>query len=100
MNPAFVRATKRVLRRLGEDALLRGVPCGKVNVEHGVQFEGYDGERAASRGDVAMQRDVATIDAAFLPRIGDPLVHPDGNYRLDALLEDNGTSRRFVLAPM
>lgn len=100
MIPAFVRATKRVLRRLGEDALLRGVPCGKVNVEHGVQFEGYDGDRASSRGDVALQRDVATIDNIYLPRIGDLLVHPDGSYRLDALLEDNGQSRRFVLVPI
>lgn len=97
MIPAFVRATKRVLSRVGEDALLRGVPCGKVNIEHGVQFDGYDGDRAASRGDVTLQRDVATILNEFSPRIGDVLEHPDGSYRLDGLLEDNGTSRRYVV---
>lgn len=100
MIPAFVRASKRVLGRLGEDALLRGAPCGKVNIEHGVQFEGFDGERAASRGDVTMQRDVATIHKDYNPRIGDVLQHPDGVFRLDALVEDDGQTRRFVVAPL
>lgn len=99
MIPAFVRATKRVLGRLGEDSLLRGEPAGKVNIEHGVQFEGYDGERATARGDVVGQLDVATILNIYNPKIGDLLQHPDGNYRLDLLIEDNGQSRRYIVMP-
>lgn len=82
--------TQGVLAALGEDSFLRGsVPCC-VNIEHGVQVIGSD-------DNLVVERSVATIDIALLPKVGDTLTHPDGAYKLDAVFADNGASRRFVL---
>lgn len=91
MIGAFQRMTGSVLALLGEDAFLRGtVPC-KVNVEHSVQVTAEDG--------LVYERDVATIDKAVNPAVGDTLTHPDGNYILDRRFQDNGYSIRFILRP-
>ncbi|AXY83373.1 hypothetical protein [Acidovorax phage ACPWH] len=99
----FGRMTRSVLSLLGEDALLRGVSCGKVNIEHGVQITGLEGERAAARGDLVVESDVATIDKQYAPKSGDLLEFTaDGGgplagtrWRLETMLSDNGFSRRY-----
>lgn len=79
-----------VLAVMGEDSFLRGsVPC-RVNIEHGVQVIGSD-------DNVVVERSVATIPAAVVPKVNDALAHPDGNYKLDAIYQDNAVNPRFVL---
>jgi hypothetical protein len=92
MLAVFSRASKRVLNILGQDSFLRGVACGKVNVEHGVQLTGqYE--------DATFVRDIGTILVEFLPRPGDALDHADGTYTLGEQIESNGATKRFVLLP-
>lgn len=75
---------------MGEDSFLRGsVPC-RVNIEHGVQVIGSD-------DNVMVERSVATVATSVNPKVDDELSHPDGNYRLDAIYQDNGVNKRFVL---
>lgn len=91
MIGAFARMSKGVLAVLGEDSFLRGEPTPyKINVEHGVDVVGLN-------DDIVVNRDVATIPSEANPKVGDTLVHPDGNYRLDVLHEDNGYTRSFIL---
>lgn len=105
MSSVFGRMTESVLSLLGEDAFLRGaVPC-KVNIEHGVQLVGMDAERAASRGDLVVNLDVATIAKRHEPKGGDSVSFPIGgtgphagrNFRLETMIEDNGFSRRYTV---
>ena len=90
MLDVFRQATKVALSALGEGSLLRGTVSCNVNIEHGVQLTGYD-------DNVVVTRSVATIDAEHNPKVGDTLTHPDGNFKLDVLLEDKGSFRRFML---
>lgn len=90
MLRVFERASQSILAVLGQDAFLRGEPH-RINIEHGVQVVNDE--------QLIMNRDVATIPAAALPRIGDVLVHPDGTYVLDNLYQDNGVNKRYVLRP-
>ena len=46
---------------------------------------------------MVVDRDVATIDKQYNPRVGDSLTHPDGNYTLDVKIEDKEAYARFVL---
>jgi hypothetical protein len=90
MHAAFQRLGQGVLATFGEDSLLRGsVPC-RVNIEHGVQVIGSD-------DNVMVERSVATIATSVSPKVDDELSHPDGNYRLDAIYQDNGVNKRFIL---
>jgi len=90
--PVFSRASRRVLNILGQDSFLRGVSCGKVNVEFGVQVTGqYE--------DATFIRDVATVLVEFAPQSGDALDHPDGAFTLGELIEGNGVTKRFVVLP-
>lgn len=92
MLGAFQRASASILAVLGQDAFLRGEPTPiKVNIEHGVDVVNDD--------QLLMKRDIATIPTAANPRIGDDLVHPDGNYVLDNLHQDNGANKRYLLRP-
>lgn len=88
--------TERLLARLGKQSLLRGAPC-QVIVQHGVQFAGYGSESAAYRGDLVVDKSVATILKSLAPKAGDRLQHPDGDYDLDVLHRDNGHSVQFIL---
>lgn len=101
MSKAFSRLTNRVLALLGEDSILRGeivTPPRKIHIKHGVQFSGYNGESTAmSKGDLVVDKSVATIPKEYLPRVGDRLQHPDGDYDLDVLHADNGYSIQFIL---
>lgn len=90
MLSVFKRAQEGVLAVMGEDSLLRGTVACKVNIEHGVDVIGDD-------VDVVVQRSVATISATHVPKVGDALTHPDGNYVLDAIMQNNGANPRFIL---
>jgi hypothetical protein len=110
-----VRAMLAGLARIGEPSSFAGVNCGHVAVEH-------DADLAPGIGDTAddnhvVRQSIASMAAtpAFVdhllrlapgttPGTYDPrakttdlLVHPDGNFRLDRLLQDNGVVRRFIV---
>lgn len=109
MASVFGRMTESVLSLLGEDAFLRDatIPC-KINVEHGVQVTGIDGDRAAARGDLVVERDVATIAKRHDPKGGDTFTfdpagdgpHAGQRFRLETMIEDNGFSRRYTIIKM
>lgn len=99
---AFSRLANRVQIHLGLDSVLRGEvvdPPRKINVKHGVQFTGYGSEAATYRGDLVLEKSVATILKQYNPKVGDLLEHPDGNYTLDTLHADNGFTLQFILLP-
>lgn len=106
MTGVFGRMAESVLSLLGEDAFLRNAstPC-KINIEHGVQITGVDGERAAARGDLVVERDVATVLKRMNPKGGDTFWFPQTGtgphagraYRLETMIEDNGFSRRYTI---
>lgn len=92
--------SQRVLTRLGEDSILRGEivnPPRKVNVKHGVQFDGYGHGSVASHGDMVVSRSVATILKADTPAVGNTLTHPDGSYVLDVLIGETTFTQQFAL---
>lgn len=101
MRDPFARATKSILGRIGKDALLRGEPAGKVNVEHGVEVYERHGD-----GEAIFTRSIATIESTYLPKQGDTLElfddqgAPIGTYTLGRLHQDNGYSRRYVALPV
>jgi len=91
-SAAAIRASERVRARLGQPSMLNGVDCGAVHIEHGVRVY---------LSDVAVIRTVATIGVQHAPATGKTLIHPtEGSLVLDALLGDNGASRRFVVRPV
>lgn len=96
MLDLFNQAAKDALALLGEGSLLRGTVSCQVDIEHGVQLEGFDFSVSQERY-VTMPRSVATIESIHNPRVGDALVHPDGNFKLDVLVEDTGDTKRFVV---
>jgi hypothetical protein len=100
MRAAFERMSQRVLARLGEDSILRGEivsPSRKVNIKHGVAFDGYGHGSVATHGDLVVTKSVATILKADLPVVGNTLVHPDGSYVLDVLVGETTFTLQFVL---
>jgi hypothetical protein len=97
MLDLFKQMSKSILASLGEDALLRGtVPC-RINIENGVQFTGIDGESAQYRGDLSVDRDVATIGIEHNPVINDTFTQNGKTYMLEKKIEDNGVTRKFVV---
>ena len=98
MLEIFDDMAEGILDLIGEDAFLAGatVPI-KINIEHDVQLAGIGGEEAAYRGDLVAQRDVATIHARHNPRAGQSFVQGDTTWKLEHLVEDNGSSKRFVI---
>lgn len=90
-SDAAIRASARIRARLGLGSTLDGVDCGPVHIEHGVRL--LDGE-------VSVLRSVATIGKEYRPATNKTLVHPtEGTLVLDALVGDNGASRRYVVRP-
>jgi len=63
-----------------------------VNIEHGVQFTGVGDEGV-------FERSVATIGNTMNPQVGDVLTHPDGTFKLDGKLGNNGYSSRYIVIP-
>jgi hypothetical protein len=47
--------------------------------------------------EMVVDKDIATISTSVNPKVGDTLDHPDGKFVLDAMLEDKGAFRRFVI---
>ena len=89
------RAVKAGLAKLGEASSLDGLACGNVVLQRDVVIDAGIGDTAL---DNPVNRfDMATIDADYDPRVGQLLVHPDGSFRLDRLVEDNRHARRFVI---
>lgn len=91
----FARASQRVLDKLGEDALLRGEPAGKVNVEHNVELNA--GMLGTAEDNYVLRYSVATISGTYAPKVGDLLDHPDGSFKLDRRIDDNGYLQRFIV---
>lgn len=89
----FQRMSGTVLALLGEDSTLRGTVACRVNIEHGVQVTGDDGL-------MVLERSVATIGAEHDPKVGDTITHPDGTYKLDVQMGNNGFNKRFILLPV
>ena len=88
-SAAAIRASARARARLGQSCTLAGADCGPVHIEHGVQVV---------LDDVARLRTVATIGSEHSPAVGKVLEHPtEGTLVLDALVGDNGASRRYVV---
>ena len=95
MKGYVARAMKAGLAREGEPALLAGAACGNVVVQRSVQAE--PGMLGRADDNYVARFDLALIDAEFDPRVGQVLVHPDGTFRLDRLVDDNGVVRRFIV---
>jgi hypothetical protein len=84
VSPALERAFQGILRRLGEDALLRSTPV-RVHREFNVEMQG-------EMGTVMMTRVVATMHRSLAPKRG------ADSYVIDSpAFEDNGVSVRVVL---
>lgn len=95
MIGAISRAMKAGLAKVGEPSLLRGVPAGKVSIQHGVQI--VIGNRSTEDDNFVGVFTVASIDSIYAPATGDLLEHPDGNFYLDRLHHDNGAVQQFIL---
>lgn len=96
MIPAFQRMSESILFALGEDALFDGATVTeRVNIEHGVQLAGIDGDRAEYRGDLIVDRDIATVHRFH--RVGEKFNLGGVRYRLESLVQDNGVNKRFVV---
>lgn len=107
------RAMLRGLAKLGEASSLAGVNCGPVCLERDVTIDAGIGDTADDNPvvrytvaslaakpehvDYLLGLPVPTTTSAYRPRVGQSLVHPDGTFRLDRLLDDNGVVRRFIV---
>jgi len=89
------RAMQRGLAKLGEASLLDGVACGNVNLQRDTLI--YAGIGDTADDNPVVRYDLAVISSEHNPRVGQRLVHPDGDYRLDRLVDDNRFVRRFIL---
>ena len=106
LDDLFSQMSQGVLDQLGEDAFFDGATeTIKINIEHGVQLAGIGGEDAQYKGDLVVNRDVATVHNSASPKAGMRFTfastagarYAGKTFRLDASVEDNGVSRRFVV---
>lgn len=105
MIRAFERMTQSVLALLGEDALFNSVTRTRINIEYGVLFEGMDGNATQNRGDLTVEKDVATIANSVNPKVPQTFQFIDKTtdlpagpvWRLDKFVDQNGYSKRFIL---
>lgn len=91
-SAAAQRAAQRVRDRLGVPSTLNGTDAGNVHIAQGVAVVQQN-----SAGSVNVLKNVATIGRSYEPKPGDVLVHPDGTFTLDQILETNGCNDRFIL---
>lgn len=98
MLDVFDDMAEGILDLLGEDSFFAGgtTPI-KINIEHGVQLTGLDGEIASYRGDMVAARPVATIAARHNPQTGQTFEQGGTKWRLEHLVESNGAVKRFVV---
>lgn len=97
MLDLFKQMSKSILAVLGEDALLRGTVACRINIENGVQFSGMDGDQARYKGELSLDRDVATIPIEHNPVVNDQFTQNGKTYMLEHKIEDNGVTRKFVI---
>lgn len=98
MLKLFSDMSEGILGHLGEDAFYDGATTPiKINIEHGVQLSGMGGEDAQYKGDLVVDRDVATIRKVHQPRSGRSFVQNGKRYRLESKIEDNGVTVKFVV---
>lgn len=93
----IARAVQAGLAKLGEASLLDGVNVGKVALERDVEVTRGDAGR--SDDNYTAHADVVMIDGQYASRVGQTLVHPDGTFKLSALVEDSGYARSFIVVP-
>lgn len=93
----MARAARAGLAKHGEPSLLRGVDCGRVPLIR--QTTEYAGIGDTANDNPMVRYDVAVIDVQFAPVVGDVLEHPDGTFKLDSLLVDNGYTIAFTVVP-
>lgn len=89
MADAFTRMHTRLLARLGQEALLRGLPT-TVIVEHGVAVTGEYGQ-------VTGYRSFATFPSAAAPKVGDAVVIDGQNHTVDGIESNDGYTVSCVL---
>jgi hypothetical protein len=88
-----------MLRLIGRPSFFNGGTSPVyINIEHGVQMAGIGSETAQYRGDYVAQRDVATISRSLDPQAGETFTQDGVQYRLESLLRDNGSNRRFIIS--
>lgn len=80
---------RRLFARLGQEALLRGLPT-TVILEHGVAVTGEYGQ-------VTGYRSFATLPVDPLPKVGDAMVVDAKTYTVDAIQENDGHTVSVVL---
>lgn len=83
------------LAKVGEPSLLDGSPCGNVSLQRSVELA--TGSDSTAADNYVGQFDVVTIDSRFEPQVGALLQHPDGEFKLDKLVHDNGAVRQFIV---
>lgn len=80
---------KSLLSVMGEGAFFDGAAVSElVNIEHGVQLTGQD-------DDLLVNRDIATVESSHVA--GEKFVQNGKRYRLEALVQDNGVNKRFIV---
>lgn len=89
MADAFARMHTRLLARLGQEALLRGLPVTAI-VEHGVAVTGEYGQ-------VTGFRSFATFPSTAVPRVGDGVRIDAKDYAVDGIESDDGYTTTCVL---
>lgn len=95
----FGRAIQKGLAVLGEPSLLDGQPCGNVPVMRGVQV--FAGALDQANDNAVVRADVAIIEKAYSPRVGQRLRHAtEGTMQLTRLADDDGFTRKFVVVQM
>lgn len=92
-----VRARKSALRIAGKSALLRGADAGYVHIGKNVVLD--RGLMGIADDSTMIRYTVATIMCEHAPAVGDLLEHPDGNFMLDRLADDDGISARYIVVP-
>jgi hypothetical protein len=96
MAQGFVaRAMQAGLAKIGEPSLLRGVTCGNATLNRGVELQ--RGTSQTEDDNYVGVHDIASINAAFDPAVGDNFDHPDGLFKLDRKVSDNGFTRQFIV---
>jgi hypothetical protein len=89
MVDAFTRMHSRLLARLGQEALLRGLPV-IATLDHGVAVTGQYGE-------ITGYRSFATLHSAESPKVGDALTIAGKSWIIDAIDQDDGYTVNVVL---
>ena len=91
----IARASRVALTKYGQDATLRGVSAGKVAIFR--DFADAPARLDDANDNHGTSIDVAVIGSEFAPKTGDTLVHPNGTFKLDRKIDDNGYVRHFIV---